>query len=371
LIDPATSGCAGCYVDRIVKAFRKREQLEVAVSRYYPFNYGKRIFYKYSDLAVQDRYRLGRARLYVRFGELVVALSRLLVYVGIQRVATVCYALSSNLWIEYAFLAAAKRLYGTSVVLICHDVVPFVSPGEEYNTKLMKRRKFYRLADTLIVHNQNSIDDLTVVFDEPREKIRRFPFPLYNIADIGLPTRDVLPPTDRTRFLFIGHLRAEKGIDVLLQAWASLIDERQDAELVIAGNIPAGSSYSFTEDANMHITLLSGYLSDEQYVNLIRQADCVVLPYERGTNSAVVSTVLTQRKDLIVSDIDMFRSNPLISAQSFFKASDRTALKDALNRYTDHRAQVRGKPDTSRETAFVAYEKEFEDQVNAVLNEFM
>src|SRR4051812_42342795 len=86
LIDPATSGCAGCYVDRIFKSFRKREHLEVAVSRYYPFSYGKRIFYKYSDLAVQDQYPLGRARLYVRFGELVVALARLLAYLGVEGV---------------------------------------------------------------------------------------------------------------------------------------------------------------------------------------------------------------------------------------------------------------------------------------------
>src|ERR1035441_9752486 len=98
LIDSATSGVAGAYIDAIYRGLAHRDGVEVAVSHYIPFRYGKRVFYKYSELAVQKTYRLGRARLYVRFAELLVAFARLLAWVTVSRVRVVCYALSSNLW---------------------------------------------------------------------------------------------------------------------------------------------------------------------------------------------------------------------------------------------------------------------------------
>jgi len=368
LIDSATSGVAGAYVDGIWRSLVHRDAVEVAVSHYFPFPYGKRIFFKYSELAAQPFYRLGRARLYVRFAELLTAFARLIAWVIVSRVEVVCYALSSNLWAEYAFLWFLKHVTGVEIYLICHDVVPFVGAGEDLSSMVRTRRRFYLLADRLIVHNDNSIEDLRTVFGIPGDKISRFPFPLYDCRGMGFREIDVLGASPKYRFLFIGHLRQEKGIAVLLEAWARFRQARQDVELVIAGNIPPGCQYDLTAAPERGIRLLTRYLSDEEYVNLIRESDCVVLPYLRGTNSAVVSTVLAARKNLIVSDIPMFKSNPLIPPNSFFVCNDADSLVQRLEYFCGLGQEHQRELDVEVDRLFARYDEVFREQVNAVLD---
>lgn len=368
LIDSATSGVAGAYVDAIWRRLTNRDAVEVAVSHYFPFAYGKRIFFKYSELTAQGVYPLGRARLYVRFGELLIAYFRLIVWVIVSRVDVVCYALSSNLAVEYAFLWFLKRVAGVDVLLICHDVVPFVGSGEEFAEMVRRRRPFYALVDRLIVHNENSIEDLRDVFGISRDKVWQFPFPLYDTSAMGFRDIDLLGATDKHRFLFIGHLRREKGVGVLLDAWARLRQQRQDVELVIAGNIPPGCEYDLTAAPARGITVFTRYLTDEEYVNLIRQSDCVVLPYSRGTNSAVVSTVLAARKNLVVSDIPMFRNNPLIPLESFFVCDDPESLAGRLAQFCDIGPDQQRQLEAEGERRLARYEAAFHEQVNAVLD---
>src|SRR6185436_16109061 len=121
--------------------------------------------------------------------------------------------------VEYWFLWFLKNVLGARVLLICHDLVPFSLPGVPVERMIRKRRRFYELADRLIVHNESSVRDLRDVFGMGAGKVSTFPFPIYDLPRMRIPPATVLPPSDRRRFLFLGHLRPEKGIDVLLDAW--------------------------------------------------------------------------------------------------------------------------------------------------------
>ena len=114
--------------------------------------------------------------------------------------------------------------------------------------------------------------------------------------------------------------------------------------------------------------MLARYLPDEEYVNLIRQSHCVVLPYLRGTNSAVVSTALAARKNLIVSGIPMFESNPLIPPQSFFVCDDVDSLVARLEYFRDLGPEQQLQLDADAEQRFARYEETFREQVNRVLD---
>jgi len=113
---------------------------------------------------------------------------------------------------------------------------------------------------------------------------------------------------------------------------------------------------------------LTRYLSDEEYLGLIRESDCVVLPYVRGTNSAVLSTVLATRKNMIVSDIPMFRSNPLIPPESFFACNDVESLVERLAHFSalGQHGQTLLTPEADER--FARYEDGFAREVNAVLD---
>jgi glycosyltransferase involved in cell wall biosynthesis len=360
LIDSATSGCAGGYMHGLYKGLGRPDRSEVAVSVYYPWPYGLRWFFKYSDLGAQPRYRLGRFRLYVRALELASTFARLLGYVLRYRVRAVAYALSSNLILERWFLRALQAL-GVRVYLICHDVVPFALPDQNLDEMIRKRAKFYRLADRLVVHNRNSVEDLLTTFGVQGDRIRQFPFPLFDLSPIQ--PRDVheVPASTRTRFLFLGHLRPEKGLDVLLEAWLRLHAMHPDAELVIAGNLPRGSVYDFKAIERCNVRLVLRFVSDEEYVALIQQSDCVVLPYRRGTNSGVTSTVLALRRCLIVSDIPMFRHHPLIPTGSFFRSGDSGDLCARLIEFTRGR---RNAPEGAEwERLRAEYEAKFSEEI--------
>jgi glycosyltransferase involved in cell wall biosynthesis len=368
LIDSATSGCAGAYIDAIHRHLTPNDTVEVGVSHYFPFEYGKRIFFKYSELTAQSKYHLGRARLYVRFLELLVSFARLFAYVCAKRIKIVCYAISSNLSVEYAFLWLVKHVARAKVFLICHDVIPFVLPGQEYDSMVRKRRKFYALADRLIVHNENSASELKSVFQIPEHKIAHFPFPIYELSRMELKSVDVVPQTTRKRFLFIGHLRPEKGIEVLLEAWKIFAANRTDVELIIAGNVPNGCAYDFSSVSELNVAVISKYLTDDEYVSLIRQSDCVVLPYTRGTNSAVVSTVVSLGRNSIVSDIDMFRNNPLIPAESFFQSGSATSLVDRFVYFAELSNDEELAVHNALDASLMRYKEHFQKQVNLVFD---
>jgi glycosyltransferase involved in cell wall biosynthesis len=367
LIDSATSGCAGAYIDGIYQNLSNKDLVEVAVSYYFPYVYGQKIFFKYSELAAQKHYRLGRARLYVRFLELVAAFAMLYRYVRAAHVEVVCYALSSNLFVEYLFLSAVRRFTKARIYIICHDVIPFVLPGQEFSAMLKKRAKFYRLADKLLVHNENSVRELVESTGTPTDKIEQFPFPLYDLRKMCSKGAPAIPETSSlVRFLFIGHLRPEKGVDVLLAAWRLFARREPAAELLIAGNVPAGCRYDFDSVRDQRVTLALGYLDDGQYADLIRRAHCVILPYVRGTNSAVVSSVLALRRNVIVSDIEMFKNNPLIPSESFFPSEDCNALAGRIAYFFDlgRERQLLASPRSDRR--FRAYDRVFNRRVNAL-----
>ena len=62
----------------------------------------------------------------------------------------------------------------------------------------------------------------------------------------------------------------------------------------------------------------------------ISSAKCVILPYLRGTNSGIPSSVYSLGSDLIVSDIPMFKNNPLIGKESYFECGNSNSLFEKM-----------------------------------------
>lgn len=327
-----TQGNAGLYLDEIYQVLKSAGlSQEVFVSYYYPLGYGKKVFFKYTDL-ISGRKR-NKLSPYIRYAELTWGLMVTLVYVLIYQPRVINYSLiSSGLLVEMLFFRLIHIISKSTLVLTCHDVLPFQSSYSHGHSTMGRMHMALAVPDFLLVHNLNSKREIYSYFGISELKILKHDFPIIDLSKIFDITR---PCNKEFDYLFIGHLRKEKGLDILLEAWKKFHVRYPDYTLCIAGNLPGNSHLRVEDYDGLNITFRLQYLSDMEYCQLIYTSKCVVLPYWRGTNSGVVSTIISLGTDVIASDIPMFKGNPMLDEGSLFEAGNVNALADKLEKKRD------------------------------------
>lgn len=330
-----TSGCAGSYLNEIYKALQGKYKQCVVVSCFYPYKYGKKVFYRFSDLSKKRLFhRINLLRLIFRYVELIFALIYSYLLILINKPSIVNYSLTSQTKVEKLFLSLIKKSTKCKLYLTVHDAVPFKNKYFNHNAYIEKRSSFYDLADILIVHNSNSIEDLKKHYGISDLKIVEFPFPVMDVTDLSFSQNDNLTsllPKNKYIYSFIGHFRSEKGISVLLEAWNrfnSVFNKGGNFILVIAGN-PSNYTNDFSNYEN--ITVIDRFLNDYEYKQLALKSSCVVLPYTSGTNSGIPSTVIKLGTKVITSDIEMFINNEILDKRFMFKNKDVEDLVRVMN----------------------------------------
>jgi glycosyltransferase involved in cell wall biosynthesis len=333
IIDPLTSGVAGLYLS-CYKAGLADVEIQT-IAGYNSFDKTSLpYFYRTTELSAGGAKKFGRFRAPLRYIENIVGVARSFFTVAKKRPDAVWYALSTNLWSEYFFLLLVK-LIGIKLSVICHDVVPYKFFHEVFSLKNWQRKQFYRIADQLIIHNENSREELTNLYRVDDRKIRFIPFPVMDIRPHVKNGASINSGSEmKIRFLFIGHLRHDKGIDLLIDAWRQVSGRMPNVELLIAGSRPAGVELGNHSDIS-GLKILDQFIPDDEYVDLIAEADVIVLPYRAGTNSGVLSNVVSLEKPVIVSDIAMFKQSGLVLEQSIFKSGDVHSLAVKLAEFAN------------------------------------
>ncbi|VVE54506.1 hypothetical protein PIN31009_04892 [Pandoraea iniqua] len=328
-----TAGSAGLYTHRIYKALEGEFSQEAIVNYYFPFPYGRKIFFKYTELTGPNQFKNHKyLRFFVRYLELIFGLLRSLVIIGKNKTKVLNYNLISEHLVEYLFLLTVKKVLRRKIMLTLHDVIPFESQHVNVTPRHRIKQLIIDLADTILLHNKNSVDDFKASF-KFAGTIRLHDFPIMDPAPMRGTSTHAAADNDRGNgktFLFVGHPRSEKGLDVLAKAWSIFAGAKDfdasTANLVIASNLtkhhPAMALFAGTPG----VSIIAEFISDARYFDLIAQADYVILPYKRGTNSGIPGTVFSLRTGLICSDIAMFKSNALIPESSFFASETPEAL---------------------------------------------
>lgn len=108
----------------------------------------------------------------------------------------------------------------------------------------------------------------------------------------------------KRNILFFGLIRAYKGLDILLQAFANLDDRYQ---LIIAGE-PYGSFEKYQQliDAcpdSSRIKLFPDYIKDSEVKRYFSAADVCVLPYRSATQSGISAISCHFGIPMIVTDV--------------------------------------------------------------------
>lgn len=109
-----------------------------------------------------------------------------------------------------------------------------------------------------------------------------------------------------------------------------------------------------------NIELKLGFIKDDEYIDLVKASRCVIFPYTGGTNSGVVSTVISLNRDVITSDIGMFSNNPFVPQENMFEAGNCDSL---LKKLVDY---MNGKLVSDSKDRVSSYRNLFDEQVRTV-----
>lgn len=155
----------------------------------------------------------------------------------------------------------------------------------------------------------------------------------------------------RTVLASYGFLLPHKGIGELIEAFAGLAAERADLHLLlVTACYPIAESSALAEryrqriaaaDLAGRVTLITDYLSDEESLAWLAQADGIVFPYQhtQESSSAAVRWGLCTGKPVLCTPLEIFED--VAEAVTFLPGCDVAALQAGLRQALDHGLQVR------------------------------
>jgi glycosyltransferase involved in cell wall biosynthesis len=198
-----------------------------------------------------------------------------------------------------------KKNRHTKVITIVDNLIPH--ERHFYDTLLTKY--FIKPIDAYIAMSQSVYDDIER-FDS--KKIKKLsPHPLFDNFGEKLSRKEALQrlglEENYIYFLFFGFIRAYKGLDLLIEAFADERLRKFPIKLIIAGEfyenakpyLDAIQKYNLSND----IILRTDFIPNEQVKNYFCAADLIVQPYKNATQSGVTQIGYHFEKPMLVTNV--------------------------------------------------------------------
>lgn len=202
-----------------------------------------------------------------------------------------------------SIVSGVRKHSDARIVFLCHNVLPH----EARPTDRALVRWGLARAHGFVVQSREDGATLTTLL--PGARIVFNPMPVFDLFTGGDETQEAarakLGLSGRV-ILFFGLVRAYKGLDTLLDAFA-VCGERLQATLCIVGE--------FYEDRKPYderiralgigerVRVIDRYVADDEVGSYFRAADVAVLPYVSATQSAVVQTAFGFGTPVIVTRV--------------------------------------------------------------------
>ncbi len=199
-----------------------------------------------------------------------------------------------------------KRLPSQPKLLfICHNVLPHEQSKISKMVLPSITKGVLRAGDGFVVHSEK--DGRLLKQFLPQATVEVATHPTYQAIgkdSVGAVPVDV--PDDRPLLLFAGFVRPYKGLDVLLDAMAIVLEKRP-LHLLIAGEFWQGSERYRTQIERLGIsdavTIIDEYLPDETLAACLERADVTVLPYRSATQSGIIQAAFGHGCPVITTDV--------------------------------------------------------------------
>lgn len=203
----------------------------------------------------------------------------------------------------YTVVKQVKKKTDAKVLFICHNVIDH----ESFGLDKQLTKSVLKLGDRFLVHSREDLNNLQHFV--PDAEVKKVFHPNYLVfSRDGLTRRAAREQlrVEKDTILFFGFVRPYKGLHVLLQALARVVQER-DVELLIAGEFWKDRGTYEKQIAELglrdHVRIVDAYIANEEVPVYFKAADLLVMPYLSATGSGVVQLAFAFDLPVIVSDV--------------------------------------------------------------------
>jgi glycosyltransferase involved in cell wall biosynthesis len=199
----------------------------------------------------------------------------------------------------------AKRNRKTKVITIVDNIIPHEKRiGDNLLTSY-----FVKPVDAFVAMSKSVLNDIAF-FD--KNKAKAFcPHPLFDnfgeIYERGEALEKAKLDKSFNYLLFFGFIRAYKGLDLILKAFADKRLRNYPVKLIIAGEFyeDAKPYMDLIEELQLkeHIILRTDFIPDNEVGQYFCSADMVVQPYKNATQSGVTQICYHFNKPMLVTNV--------------------------------------------------------------------
>lgn len=209
-------------------------------------------------------------------------------------------------WLPYMApaLGTIARISKTPVVGLVHNLIPHEhKPGDR-----MFAKYFCRSVDRFVALSDSVLKDINKI--APDKAAHFSPHPLYDNFGSSISKQEAcehlgLDP-DGKIFLSFGLIRDYKGLDWLLEAYAS-IKHRENVKLVVAGEFYSdGAKYHELArklGIDNEVIWMTDFVPDSEVKYYFCAADLIVQPYKSATQSGVTQIAYHFGRPMLVTHV--------------------------------------------------------------------
>jgi glycosyltransferase involved in cell wall biosynthesis len=209
------------------------------------------------------------------------------------------------------------RVLNIPVVYTVHNINPLHGGMKWYHRFLF--RLSYDICAHLIIHTRSGKVELSQLFGIPPDKISIIPH-----GDYKFFLTDEAPESDEAKLalgispdaptlLFFGAVRANKGLDLALEALVLARERSANVVLIVAGELCEDyATYRDVIDRNdlfRNVSEHFRYIPNEEVCRFFSAADVVVLPYREITQSGVLQVAYAFSKPVVAFALDGFKES--------------------------------------------------------------
>lgn len=199
-----------------------------------------------------------------------------------------------------------KRRCNARCIGLIHNMIPH----EKSVLDKMFAPYFVKAMDGFVALSQSVLDDVASLDKQGKPKCM-VPHPLYDHYGEIMERKEALKHLDldpNYRYcLFFGLVRAYKGLDLLIDAFADERLRKNDVKLIVAGEF-YDDEKPYLEKIKKHnledfIIIENQYISDDNVKYYFNVADIVVQPYKSATQSGVTQIAYHFEKPMLVTNV--------------------------------------------------------------------